>query len=130
MCISVAMLVLVAMIDTNKYKSMLGAEKKLLEEELTDIARLNPDTNTWEAIPDQDMVGEIDDNDAADRFEDFESRTSMVTTFQTRLKDINEALAKIEAGTYGNCEVDGSHKIEEARLDANPAARTCKEHMN
>ena len=109
---------------------MLGAEKKLLEEELTDIARLNPDTNTWEAIPDQDMVGEIDDNDAADRFEDFESRTSMVTTFQTRLKDINEALAKIEAGTYGNCEVDGSHKIEEARLDANPAARTCKEHMN
>ena len=70
-----------------------------------------------------------DDNDAADRFEDFEERTSMLNTLQARLTDIKDALAKIENGTYGKCEVCGK-PIEKDRLLANPAARTNKEHMN
>lgn len=115
--------------DTKPFKEKLDAERKLLEEQLGEIARLNPETEQWEAIPDQDLVGEIDDNDAADRFEDFEERTAMVNTLQSRLADINSALGKIEAGTYGICEI-GGEKIEPARLEANPAARTCKEHMN
>lgn len=130
LCFFGTMLVLVAMMDTNKFKEKLLAEKKLLEEELGGIARLNPDTNTWEAIPDQDLVGEIDDNDAADRFEDFEGRTSMASTLQSRLKDINDALTKIENNEYGMCEFDKEHPIELPRLEANPAARNCKEHMN
>jgi DnaK suppressor protein len=115
--------------DTTKFKEKLDAEKKLLEEQLGQIARLNSETNQWEAFPDQDLMGEIDDNDAADRFEDFEERTAMVNTLQSRLKDVNDAIEKISAGTYGTCEVDGA-PIEADRLDANPAARTCKEHMN
>lgn len=117
------------MIDTKHFKEKLEAEKKLLEEELGGIAILNPETNLWEATPDKDMVGEIDDNDAADRFEDFEERTSMVKTLQSRLMDINAALEKIENGTYGTCEVSGE-PIEIDRLEANPAARTSKAHMN
>jgi len=117
------------MIDTKKFKEKLEAEKKHLEEELPGIARFNTETNLWEATPDQDMMGEIDDNDAADRFEDFEERSAVLSTLQARLTDINAALAKIEAGTYGFCEVS-NEQIEEARLDANPAARTCKLHIN
>lgn len=117
------------MMNTKTYKEKLLAEKATLEEELGSIARFNTETNTWEATPDQDMVGEIDDNDAADRFEDFESRSGMVTTLQSRLSDVEKALTKIEEGTYGTCEVCGE-KIEEDRLDANPSAKTCKEHMN
>jgi RNA polymerase-binding transcription factor DksA len=115
--------------NTNHFKEKLISEKHTIEEELGAIAIFNPDTHQWEATPDQEMLGEIDDNDAADRFEDFEERSSMVNTLQARLSDINAAIEKIEAGTYGVCEV-GGEKIEEARLDANPAARTCKEHMN
>ena len=37
--------------------------------------------------------------------------------------------AAIAAGTYGTCEVSGE-QIEEDRLEADPAARTCKAHMN
>ncbi len=111
------------------YKEKLLEEKKTLEEELSTIALYNTETNLWEATPDQDMMGEIDDNDAADRFEDFESRSGMVTTLQSRLTDVEKSLKKIEDGTYGICEV-GGEKIEEARLDANPSAKTCKEHMN
>jgi RNA polymerase-binding transcription factor DksA len=115
--------------DIKPFKEKLDAEKKLLEEQLGEIARLNSDTGQWEATPDQDLMGEIDDNDAADRFEDFEERTAMVNTLQARLKDINIALQKMDDGTYGVCEI-GGEKIEADRLEANPAARTCKEHMN
>ncbi len=114
---------------TATYKEKLSAEKANLEEELKSIAIFNTETNIWEATPDQEMMGEIDDNDAADRFEDFEGRSGMVTTLQARLTDIENALAKIEGGKYGVCEICGK-KIEENRLDANPSARTCKEHMN
>ncbi len=119
----------IAGMNTNHFKELLLAEKVQLEEELKNIALFNDETNIWEATPDQDMIGEIDDNDAADRFEDFEARSSMVSTFQTRLTDINDALKKIEGGTYGICEVSGE-KIEPARLEANPAARTSMAHMN
>jgi RNA polymerase-binding transcription factor DksA len=115
--------------DTEKFKEKLEAELKSLNEELGQIAIFNTETGVWEATPDQELVGEIDDNDAADRFEDFEERSGMVTTLSARLKDVQDALAKIGSGTYGVCEVDGG-AIEIARLEANPAARRCKEHMN
>jgi RNA polymerase-binding transcription factor DksA len=117
------------MINTKHFKEKLETEKKLLEEELGAIALFNTETSMWEATPDQDMIGEIDDNDAADRFEDFEERTSMVTTLQARLIDVNAALKKIEDKTFGMCEISGE-PIEADRLEANPAARTSKAHMN
>lgn len=115
--------------DTNKFKEILTAEQALLEGELSNIAHFNTETNVWEATPNTEMMNESDDNDAADRFEDFEERTSMLNTLQSRLTDIKNALVKIEEGNYGKCEVCGE-KIETDRLEANPAARTCKEHMN
>jgi RNA polymerase-binding transcription factor DksA len=35
----------------------------------------------------------------------------------------------MDSGSYGKCEVCGK-AIEADRLEANPAAPTCKEHMN
>ena len=115
--------------DMTQYKEKLLAEKTTLEEELASIARFNPETDIWEATPDQEMVGEIDDNDAADRFEDFEGRSGMVTTLQSRLSDVEKAIKKIDAGTYGTCEVC-SAPIESERLAAVPSAKTCKEHKD
>ena len=40
------------------------------------------------------------------------------------LQDIEDALAKFDAGTYGACEACGQ-PIPEARLEAMPAARLC-----
>lgn len=115
--------------NTNKFKEVLLAEQALLEGELGNIARFNPETNLWDATPNTEMMNESDDNDAADRFEDFEERTSMLRTLQSRLTDVKDALIKIENGTYGKCEVSGE-PIEMDRLEANPAARTSKAHMN
>ena len=60
--------------------------------------------------------------------EDYETNTAILKQLEIQLNDVKDALLKIEDGTYGQCEVNG-HLIEEGRLRANPAARTCMEHM-
>jgi len=40
------------------------------------------------------------------------------------LRDVDDALAKMQNGTYGQCESCGD-EIGDARLDAMPAARLC-----
>ena len=43
------------------------------------------------------------------------------------LKEIDDALQRIETGTYGTCEATGK-QIEKARLEAKPWARYCVEY--
>lgn len=112
------------------YKEKLEAEKKLLEEELGGLGKVDK-AGDWKAAPEDEMNAQEvqDEADMADRAEDFEERSSKVDLFETRLKDIKDALEKIEANNYGVCETCGN-QIEEDRLEANPAARTCKACMN
>src|SRR3954471_4072808 len=49
---------------------------------------------------------------------------ALVGSLRDTLSDIDDALAKIDAGTYGTCEQCGQ-PIGEARLEAMPAARLC-----
>jgi RNA polymerase-binding transcription factor DksA len=49
---------------------------------------------------------------------------ALVGTLRETLEEIEHALEKFDAGTYGLCEVCGA-PIAEARLEAMPAARTC-----
>jgi RNA polymerase-binding transcription factor DksA len=49
---------------------------------------------------------------------------ALVGSLRDALQDINDALDKIELGSYGQCESCGS-EISEARLEAMPAARLC-----
>lgn len=114
--------------QTDKIKQKLEEEKKLLEVELGSLGHLDKETGEWEATPETQTSPESDDNDLADRFEDFEERTSTMDVLDDRLLDINIALGKISDGKYGVCETCGK-PIEEDRLEANPAARTCKECM-
>jgi len=49
---------------------------------------------------------------------------ALVSSLRETLIDIDDALAKLEAGTYGHCESCGDD-IVEARLEAMPHARLC-----
>ena len=69
-----------------------------------------------------------DENETADNIEEFESNTAVLKELEIRYNDIKDALVKIEKDEYGFCEVCKA-PIEEDRLIANQAARTCKEHM-
>jgi DnaK suppressor protein len=110
---------------TDIYKLKLEEEKKLLEDELGSIGKLDKETGEWEAVPEEQTSPEADESDMADRTEDFGERSATTSALDARLDDINDALTKIEGGIYGMCESCGK-QIEEDRLGANPAARTCK----
>jgi len=49
---------------------------------------------------------------------------ALAGTLTETLQDIEDALAKFDAGTYGTCEQCGK-EIQPARLEAMPAARLC-----
>jgi DnaK suppressor protein len=52
---------------------------------------------------------------------------ALAAQLQEQLDDVGRALAKMDAGTYGLCEVCG-REISEARLEAMPATRYCIDH--
>ena len=116
------------MINTNEYKVSLLEEKARLEGEMRGIAHKNPDiAGDWEpSAPDLNNPT-ADINDVADSIEAFEGNAAVEVELEARLLEVDSALARIEAGTYGICRVCGI-EIEEARLHANPAAPTCITH--
>jgi len=116
------------MFDKNKIKEKLEQEKKELAEELSRIGKFDPKTGDWEAVPEKMAEPEADQNDAADRFEDFEGRSSTLNVLEERWKSILQAIKNIGKKSFGKCEVCGK-EIEVDRMEANPAARTCKEHL-
>ena len=114
-----------------KYKDKLEKERKLLEEELKSLGKVNAGTGDWEATPENELKSQNveDEGDMADRAEDYEEKSSAIFILESRLDDINHALSLIESGEYGKCEIC-HNKIETARLEANPSARTCEVCMN
>lgn len=116
------------MIDTTHFRTALEAELAALEKELATIGVHDPkDTKNWtEMTADMDNVS-ADEIDVADKTEEWIERRGTVAALETQYNNIVRALAKIDAGTYGVCEISGEH-IEEARLNANPSARTCIAH--
>lgn len=117
-------------IDINYFKEKLEQELLLVEKELSDVGRKNPDNKLdWEAEPADFDTDSADDSERADKMEEFEENAAVLKELEIRYNDVKDALKKIEEGRYGFCEVCQA-PIEEDRLIANQSARTCKQHMN
>lgn len=116
------------MLDKKKIKEKLEKERDVLLEQMKDMGKLNKETSEWETTPEELEFPESDENDKADRFEDFEARSSMMRTFEPRLNNILKALKNLNRESFGRCEIC-KKDIEMTRLEANPAARTCKKHL-
>lgn len=114
------------MINIDSYKSALEALHKTLTLELSDIAVHNHVTDDWEIRVPKSI--ESDEDIRADAAESADEQVAELAELETRYRSVTRALEKIAQGTYGLCEIDGK-TIEEDRLAANPAARTCKAHM-
>lgn len=117
------------MSNTSYYREHLAEEREKLELELDRLGvRTAANGQDWDVkAPALDIL-EADPNEAADRTEEMHIDQIVLDELTTRYTLVCHALSRIEKGTYGTCEVCGS-AIEEARLNANPAARTCKTHM-
>lgn len=116
-------------IDLNHFQARLTDEKRRLEGELNELGKKRLDRpNDWEAAPGD--TSEISFRDeVADRLEEQDENKEAELSLETELKDVDLALGKISADTYGLCEVDGG-PIEIDRLEAKPSARTCKAHLD
>ncbi len=118
-----------AKMDLKKFDGKLLDEQRLLEHELSEVAKKNPSNpEDWVPTTGETDQSKADDNVVADSFEELEYNIGVTTQLENRLTDVKEALQKIKKGKYGICE-KGDHSIEIERLEVNPAARTCKEHM-
>lgn len=104
-------------------------ELSLLERDLATVGRKNPyQKGDWEATEPEDGH-EVEEGEIADKLSEYNDNIGAVDQLELKLNNVKDALTRIENGSYGICTVC-KEKIEEDRLNAYPAASTCKTHMN
>lgn len=95
-------------------RTQLEAERDSLRAELSELTGLDYDAN----FADTSQV-------TAERGE----TEALTSSLQETLDDVDRALGKLDAGTYGRCE-ECNEAIAAARLEAMPAARFCITHAS
>lgn len=104
-----------------KMKDQLLAEKKRIEEDLADYV-VKHGNQEKVAFPE---YGDHNGENAAEVMS-YDSALSVKNTLEKELRDINNALKRIEDGSYGICKY--CHQpIAEKRLEARPTSSTCIE---
>ncbi|MBI2409850.1 TraR/DksA C4-type zinc finger protein [Candidatus Kaiserbacteria bacterium] len=112
---------------SERFKDRLQAEKAALESSLATVGRKNENVpGDWEPVPPEGGA-ESDPADQADIITSRENDAAVLADLEARYDMVLAALSRIEAETYGICEICGK-PIEEARLEADPAATTCIAH--
>ncbi len=101
-------------------KAMLVAEKSRLEAELGRFAK--PSGVAGDYVTQFDNIG-TDQDENATEVEEYAGNVAIEGTLETELKEVIDALAKMENGRYGICEKTGE-VIPLERLKAHPSART------
>jgi len=109
--------------DIEKIRQTLISEEERLTT-MRDGLREGTDLDVSEQM---DSGGELStvDNHPADAASEETQRAvtvSMVEQLEAELQDVEDALRKLDEGTYGICEASGE-KIPEERLEAMPTAR-------
>lgn len=99
-------------------KQRLLREQALLQKELGTLAQPSAEEGYVARMPDYGRSEE----DNATEVADYVASQAVTKSNQKRLAEVEEALARIEAGKYGV--MDDGQLIPEARLKANPAATT------
>lgn len=102
-------------------KQRLLKEKDSLEKDLSRFARPLEKEGEYETI--QEDLG-TDMDDSATETEINNNNKSLEQSLESNLKDVLDALDKIDTQRYGLCEQTG-REIPEDRLRALPAARIC-----
>lgn len=117
-----------------QYRILLEEEKTRLERELQTFATENPEkSGDWRAtfptvITGDESYSRSAPDEQADLGEEYESELAQERVLELRLQEVNRALERIRAGTFGTCKTCGK-PIPKDRLGANPAAEHDIEHQ-
>ena len=104
-----------------EFKGKLVEEKKKLEGELSKLANKEGEED-YEAKF-EDLGRSEEDN--AEEVENYTTNIGITETLEKSLIEVNDALDRVEAGTYGKCDACKEKDIRIERLNAYPAARLC-----
>jgi DnaK suppressor protein len=107
-----------------------GARGRLADDRSTTVERLEALRRGYDLVVDAAEGSNADDEhdpEGATIAYERSQLGALVEQTQAHLDEIDAALERIEAGTYGRCEVCGV-EIPVERLEARPTARTCVEH--
>lgn len=111
--------------NTAHYKDLLLKEQDGLIEAMKTMGQLQDAVSGhWETHTDPDENKELEPDALADKFEEETTNEGVLDTLESRLKEITDALARIDNGSYGKCAKCGK-EIEKEKLEANPATTTC-----
>jgi len=102
-------------------RAKLEGEKKKLEKELGNIADPTETPGNFETRFDE--IG-TDKDDNATEVEAYADNLAVETSLENQLKEVRDALKRMEDGTYGICE-KCNEEIDVERLKIYPAARVC-----
>jgi DnaK suppressor protein len=108
-----------AILNTEEYKQRLQAEEQQLLKAIHRADANARDLSEGSSVRDR--------GDASVRDEEKDEQFQTADMDSTTLKQVREALKRIEEGTFGKCLVDGG-PIEETRLQAVPWTPFCLKH--
>lgn len=101
-------------------KDFINKQRKLIEKKIELLQKEISQNNKFEDL------GSTDE-DKAKEFEDFEEKAALGRNEKKEVKNLINALNRIDKNTYGKCKVDGE-PIEIGRLKAYPEAEYCATH--
>ncbi len=109
----------------DELKNALQKKKEQLEAQLSSFATKDPHLkDDWDTKYPRVPEGNIEE--AADEVEEYSTKLNVEFSLETQLKEVNNALDRIEKGTYGVCEKCGK-TIAQERLKASLQARLCEQ---
>lgn len=127
------------MLDKNtleELKTALLKERDLLTKELETIAAPDPNLpGDWDVKHEEwgeDQITsseELETGESVNESDEDMKNKALSDRLELRLKEVNDALKRMEGGAYGICETC-QQPIDIERLKANPAANTDIEHAN
>lgn len=116
-------------LNLNYFKKILEKEKTIIENQLKRFARKTNKGDDWRPNPSSEasniQMAEL--GEVATAITQMETNLESEKVLESSLKEVNDALERIDKGNYGVCEKTGE-MIKEERLKANPAAKTCVDH--
>jgi len=111
-------------------KKILQEKKARLENELGGIATKDKSLkDDYDAKFKNVDSGPFDHSAEAMEVSEYQDNLSLEANLEVQLRDVSQALEKIEKGKYGECEKCGK-SIKIKRLEALPSAKTCLKCTN
>jgi len=108
----------------SEMKSILLKEKERIEAELNEISVAHP-SKSGAHVPAFENIGDGEDENA-EEVTNYGTNLSLERTLDSSLRDVVNALDRIQKGTYGICKYCNK-PIDEKRLRARPESSSCIE---